>query len=42
MIGVPDVVAQADAICGWIASRLGETGGRGQFCDLDGARFAKS
>jgi 23S rRNA (adenine2030-N6)-methyltransferase len=42
MIGAPDVVAQADAICGWIASRLGEAGGRGYVCDLDGANLAKS
>jgi 23S rRNA (adenine2030-N6)-methyltransferase len=42
MIGVLDVAAQADAICGWIASRLGEAGARGQVCDLDGAKFAKS
>jgi 23S rRNA (adenine2030-N6)-methyltransferase len=42
MIGVPDVVVQADAICGWIASRLGEAGGRGCVCGLDGANLAKS
>jgi 23S rRNA (adenine2030-N6)-methyltransferase len=42
MIGVPNVVAQAAAICGWIASRLGEVGGRGCVCDLDGANLAKS
>jgi 23S rRNA (adenine2030-N6)-methyltransferase len=42
MIGVPDVLAQADAICGWVASSLGEGGGRGLVCDLDGASLAKS
>jgi hypothetical protein len=42
MIGVPNVVVQADAICGWIASRLGDVGGRGCVCDLDGANLAKS
>jgi 23S rRNA (adenine2030-N6)-methyltransferase len=42
MIGVPDVVAQAEAICAWIASRLGEPGSRGLVCDLDGANLAKS
>jgi 23S rRNA (adenine2030-N6)-methyltransferase len=42
MIGVPDIVAQAAAICDWIASRLGETDGRGSVCDLDGANLAKS
>jgi len=42
MIGVPDVVAQADAICRWVASTLGEPGSRGCVCDLDGANLAKS
>jgi len=42
MIGVPDVAAQAQAICGWVASRLGEAGGGGLVCDLDGAKLAKS
>jgi len=42
MIGVPDVLAPAAAICGWIASRLGETGSCGRVCDLDGANLAKS
>jgi len=42
MIGGPDVAAEADAICGWIASRLGEAGGRGGVCDLHGANLAKS
>jgi 23S rRNA (adenine2030-N6)-methyltransferase len=42
MIGVPDVAAQAHAICAWIASRLGEAGSRGGVCDLDGANLAKS
>jgi 23S rRNA (adenine2030-N6)-methyltransferase len=42
MIGVQNVVVQADAICSWIASRLGEAGSRGGVCDLDGANLAKS
>ncbi len=42
MIGVPDVVVEADAICAWIASRLGEAGSRSCVCDLDGANLAKS
>jgi len=42
MVGVPDVLAQADQICNWIAARLGETGGRGCVCDLDGANLVKS
>jgi 23S rRNA (adenine2030-N6)-methyltransferase len=42
MIGAPDVIGEAAAICGWIASRLGETGGGGGVCDLDGANLAKS
>ena len=42
MIGVPDVIAEADTVCGWIASRLGEAGARGAVCGLDGATLAKS
>jgi 23S rRNA (adenine2030-N6)-methyltransferase len=42
MIGVPDVVTQADAICSWVAARVGEAGSRGCVCDLDGANLAKS
>jgi 23S rRNA (adenine2030-N6)-methyltransferase len=42
MIGVPDVIAPAAEICGWIASRLGEAGGWGGVCGLDGANLAKS
>jgi 23S rRNA (adenine2030-N6)-methyltransferase len=42
MIGVPDVVAQAVAICGWVATNAGEEGSRGGVCDLDGANLAKS
>jgi len=42
MIGVPHVVAQADAICRWVAACGGEAGSRGCVCDLDGANLAKS
>jgi hypothetical protein len=41
-VGVAGVAAEADAICGWIASRLGEAGSRGGVYDLDGANLAKS
>jgi len=42
MIGVLDLAAEANAICGWIASRFGAPGGLGRVCDLDGANLAKS
>jgi len=42
MIGAPPVALQADAICDWIASRLGDAGSSGRVCGLDGANLAKS
>jgi 23S rRNA (adenine2030-N6)-methyltransferase len=36
-VGAPDVVAAAQAICGWIASRLGEAGSSGRVWDLQNA-----